>query len=116
MIPFPFTMIFSSIYINTFSWSTHPISNCLPALVTNVICVGSYVNSRKDLFIIIFASPKQDSFKIVNIRRISKRISIEQDLGIIKKKARLYIYILLMLISNRTGLSTLPLIYQKNTL
>jgi hypothetical protein len=64
-------------YTGIFSWLTYPTSNYLPALATNVICVGSYMNSRKDLFIIIFAGPKQDSFKTINIRRINKKTSIE---------------------------------------
>jgi hypothetical protein len=69
------------------------------------------MNSRRDLFIIVFAGPEQDSFETVNIRKINRRISIEQDLGIIKERTRLYIYMLLIPVSNRARLSISPSIY-----
>jgi hypothetical protein len=68
------------------------------------------------LFIIEFVGPKQDAFETVNIKRIDKGTLTEQDLGIIKERAKLYAYMLLMLVSNRARLGTLPLICQKNAL
>jgi hypothetical protein len=48
---------------------------------------------------------------MVNIRKISKRTLIKQNLSIIKEKVKLYTYIMLMLILNKAKLNTLPLIY-----
>jgi hypothetical protein len=47
---------------------------------------------------------------------MGKGTSIKQDLGIIKERAKLYAYILLILILNKAKLSTLPLICRKNAL
>jgi hypothetical protein len=55
-----------------------------------------------------FVSLEQDVFKTVNLRRISKGTSIEQDLGMIKERAKLYAHMSLIPILNRARLSTLP--------
>jgi len=69
------------------------------------------VNSRKDIFIIKFISLKQNTFEIVNIKRISKKTLIKQDLSIIKERVRLYTYIILILVLNKVKLSILLFIY-----
>lgn len=53
-------------------------------------------------------------FEMVNVRRISKGTLIEQDPGTIKDRAKLYAYMLLILVLNGAGLGTLPLICWKN--
>lgn len=115
-VPLPFTVMFSSVYTSIFNWLTHLTSNCLPASATKVICARSYVNSQRDSFIVKFVSLEQDVFKTVNIKKISNRTSTEQDPGTIKKKAKLYAYMLLIPVLNGAELGTSPLICQKNTL
>jgi hypothetical protein len=108
--------MFSDVYTGVFSWLTYPTSNCLLVSATKIIYTKSYVNSRKDISIVEFAGPEQDISETVNVGRISKGTSTEQDLGIIKKRARLYAYIILIPVSNRTRLGTSLAICRKNTL
>jgi hypothetical protein len=104
--------MFNGVYTGTSSWLTHPTSNYLPALATNVICVGSYVNSLKDPNVVSFVGPV--AFETVNVGRIGKGTSIEQDPGTIKERAKLYAYMSLIPVLNGVGLGTSLLIYRKN--
>jgi hypothetical protein len=54
-----------------------------------------------------------ETFKV---KRVNNRILIRQDLRTIKERARLYTYILLILVLKGVKLSDFPLIYLKKAL
>jgi hypothetical protein len=87
----------------------------LLAFATKVICARSYSNSRRG-GLVKFASFRYVNSETFKVKRVSNRTLIGQDPRIINKRAKLYAYILLMLVLKGAGLSNFPLICLKKAL
>ena len=80
--------------------------NFFLTLATNSICIRSHVNFLSNSLLVLLLNTPPVNYIIVSLSKIGNKTLTRQDLETINKRARLYAYILLILVLNRAGLGT----------